>query len=296
MIAETPTISLSSIERIQLDQIESAKGAWKEGRSKDALILLELVKGKPASNRLKAACHVAEAAFYAELGDFERSREALDVAAPVIDSAPVSVRAAFYHQRARIRKRSGTIDAALTDYAGAEVLWGEIGANHDQGSAILNVSECYLSLGDLEAAQREVLKAFELFQKSNSFYLPHAHDTQAKIHLAEGRLEAAAESIDKALAAVTREDWRAEFLATQERIEIRLLAALQVNHLSDLDRIRLDMVRRALQQSSGSPAAAAELLDVTRHAVEWIVDHHPQELERYRMPRRIRRKSIIKQK
>lgn len=296
MIAKTHIDSLSSTERTQLQQIQSARDTWKEGRAEDALVLLEPVKDDPASDRVKAECHVASAAFYSALGNFERSAEAIDLAAPVIDAAPPGTRAAFHLQRARIRKRDGATDAALTDYTGAEFFWSEIGAAEDQGSAVLNVSECYLALGDFEAAQRELNKAFNLFAKNNSFYLCQAHDTQAKIYLSEGKLEQAAQSIKIALKTISREDWRATFLATQDQIAERLLAVLQVKHLSDWERVRLDIVRRALRDSEGNPAGASELLGVTRHAIEWIIDHHPEELEAFRMPRRVRRKPIIKQK
>jgi tetratricopeptide (TPR) repeat protein len=295
MITETPAISLSSADRSQLHRIDLARGAWKEGRADDALILIDSVKRESMSARVKAECYVAEGAFYAERGEFARSLESLKLAAPVIESAPVSVRGSFYFQRARAYKELGDYDSALTDYAGAEVVLKSTGSAARMGAVALNLAGCYLALGDLAAAQLNVSKSLKLLEESKSFYLPHAHDTQAKIFLEEGKLEQAAEFIRVALAgAGENETWRSEFLETKERIETKLLVALRVNHLTDWDRVKIDIVRRALKQAGGSPAKAAEALGVTRHAVFSLVKTHGEELEQYRKPKRKRAKSIMK--
>lgn len=247
MITETPTIQTSSAERSQLDRIDEAKRLWREGRSEDALILMDALKGEPMSDRVTAELYVNESVFYAETGDMERSWA---------------------------------------------MLWEEAGNKDKQGAAYLNVAECYLTLGDLEQAQSNLDRAFSLL--TNSFYLPHAHETQAKIYLAQGMAARAAKSIATALSLPAPDNWRAGFLATQDQIESRLLEALQVNKFSDWDQVKLRMVRRALQRSKGNPAGAAGILGVTRFAIQSLINNYPNELEPYRMPKRVRHKSIIK--
>lgn len=294
MITDAPTHALLLTEQSQLERIDLARGAWKEGRADDALILIDSVKAERMSSRVAAECYVAESAFYAERGEFQRSLESLGLAAPVIESAPVSVRGSFYFQRARAHKELGEYDSALTDYAGAEVVLRETGSNARLGAVALNLAGCYLALGDLSEAQSKADKALSLLLESNSFYLPQAYDTQAKIFLAQGNLIQAARSIAEALATVgENEGWKRDFLATRELIEIRLLEALNVKHLADWDRVKINMVRRALQESDGNPAGAASMLGVTRHAVFSLVQTHKEQLEQYRKPKRVRRKRYI---
>lgn len=294
MITKTPTIALSPTEQSQIERIGEAKILWREGRSEDALILVESVKSEAMTPFVAAECYVNEAVFYAEAGDFGQSMKSLDKAAPFIDSASVSARGTFHNQRARISNHFKNTDSALTDYAGAAALWEETGNKEKQGAAYLNVAECYLKLGDADEAQANLRKAFSLLGKS--LYLPQAHDTQAKIHLATGRLADAAKSIATALSMDCPDTWRAEFLATKDQVEERLLEALQVGKFSEWETIKLNMVRRALQRSAGNPAGAASLLGVTRFAIQSLIDHHPKELEPYRKQKRVRRKSLIKQK
>lgn len=294
MITETPTISLSKAERSQLDRIREAKDLWREGRSEDALILIDAVKSETMTPRVAANLYVNEAVFHAEAGDMERSDESLTNAALFIDSGSVSDRGTFHNQRARERKERGRFSDALVDYAGAASLWQEVGDGEKQGAAALNVAGCYLALGDPESAQENLNKAFPLLK--GSFFLPQAHDTQAKVHLAKGNLEHAAKSIATALSMECPDKWRADFLATRDQIETQLLSALQVKHFSDLKRVKLNMVRRALQASSGNPAGAAGLLGVTRFAIQSLIDKYSEELEPYRKEKRFRGKPIIKHK
>lgn len=294
MITETPTISFSKAERSQLDRIREAKDLWREGRSEDALILIDAVKSEQVTPRVAANLYVNEAVFRAESGDMNGSSESLQIAAKFIDSGSVSDRGTFHNQRARVRNHFKNTDGALTDYAGAAVFWEEDGDKVKQGAASLNVAECYLALGDPELAQENLNKAFPLLK--GSFFLPQAHDTQAKVHLAKGNLEHAAKSIATALSMECPDNWRADFLATRDQIETQLLNALQVKHFSDLKRVKLSMVRRALQASSGNPAGAAGLLGVTRFAIQSLIDKYSEELEPYRKEKRFRGKPIIKHK
>lgn len=294
MITETPTSSLSSAEQRQIMEIDSARGAWQEGRPSDALLLMEGLKGQAMTHRVRAKYFVAEAAFRAEAGDLLASLESLEIAAPIIDFADVAVRGSFHLQRARVHNSLGDTDAALTDYSGALALWEAIGDKEKQGAAYLNIAELYLKIRQFEIAGINLRKSIALLTDSASFYLPQAYDTQAKIFLAEGRLEQAAHAINEALATVGDNDgWRRDFLNTLDAIEVRLLEVLKVKYLSDWDRVKLNMVRRALQRSEGNPAGAASELGVTRHAIFSLINTHKEALEQYRKPKRVRRRSVI---
>lgn len=295
MIAESLTIPLSSVERSQLQQKALAIGAWREGRIDDALLMIDSLLERDLTARVAAECFVAQAAFRADKGDFQGSYEALELAAPMVDTMELKIRGSFYHQRGRVHKELGRFDAALTDYAGAEIVWEQCAIPENQGAAALNIAGCYLALGNIQTAQEAIGKAFDLLRPIRSFYLAQAYDTQAKIFLEERQPVRAAEAIRAALdLAGENEAWRVQFLTTQEAVEEKLLEALQVKRLSDWDRIKLNMVRRALLKSGGNPGDAAPLLGVTRHAVFSFVNTHKEELEPYRKPKRVRRKSILK--
>jgi tetratricopeptide (TPR) repeat protein len=296
MLTETPGMSSSSSERDQLERKQSAISVWREGRIADALLIINALLAEDLTPRVVAECRIAQSAFLADSGDFAGSHQALEAAAPFLDSLEMPLRASFYLQRARIRKEQGLFDAALTDYAGAEMYWRECGEHQKAGAAILNVAGCYLALGDITAVHQQVSQAKAVFLQTNSFYLSQAYDTEALAYLAEGKLEQAMESINTALRIVgdSNEKWRSEFLVTRDKIEMQLLKTLQVNTLADCDGLKVGIVRRALCASTGRPADAALILGVTRHAVESLINNHPEELEPYRMKRRIRNKTIIK--
>lgn len=294
ILTDTPAIPLTAVEQSQFERIELAKGAWREGRSEDALILIDSVKSEKMTDRVAGECFLNESVFYAEAGENARSEESLNHAARFMDSMTTNALGTFHNQRARIRKERNSFDAALMDYAGAAAMYEQIGNKEKQGAAALNVAGCYLALGDLSEAQVNLDKAFLLL--TGSFYLPKAHETQAEIYLAEGKLEAAARAIKTALSMECPDNWRTDFIATQDLIEAKILEALQVKHFSDWDQVKLRMARRALQRSAGNPAGAASILGVTRFAIQSLIDHHPEELEPYRMQKRVRRKTLIKQK
>jgi len=296
MIAESRAISLSSVERSQLDRKRFAIDVWREGRIKDALLIIDVVLSEKPPPRVAGECYIAQAAFRIDDGDLAGSWQSIEKAAPLVDLLDTELRASFYLQRARIHKESARYDAALTDYSGAEMYWHECGQTEKAGAAALNLAGCYLAIGDLSAAHENLDRAFKLFRLTKSFYVPEAHDTRAQIFLAEGKLEQAARSIRVALEIVgdSNEQWRTDFLVTLDKVEACLLTALQVKKLPDCDHLRIGMVRRALRASKGSPAGAALFLGVTRHAIESLINNHPAELEPYRMKRRIRYKTIIK--
>jgi len=286
---------VSLLEQRHIESIVEARKVWQEGRAEDALSLISELKVQPLTRRVEAEIYVAEAAFLAEMGDFASSLNSLERASVVIDEASLSVRGAFYHQRARVHNFLGNIDAALTDYSGAVALWEALGSYEKQGAALLNLAELYLQRGDYPNASDNLERSIDILTCARSFYLSQAYETQAKLHLSLGRLAQASRSIKEALNLVGQnEGWKRDFLATQDRIEVALLAALEVEHLSDWDQIKIGMVRRALQNAEGNPARAAALLGVTRHAVFSLVNTHKKELEPYRQPKQTRRKSIVK--
>lgn len=294
MITETPAKTFSPAERSQMERRQLALGAWKEGQIDNAELILDSVLLETMTPRVAAACWISKAGFRIDLGDTAGSGVALEKATPFVDALDIETRGSFYFQRARVHKAAQDIDAALTDYGGAAACWDETGNSEKSGAAFLNLAELYLASGDLESAQQNIDQSIRLFQSAQSFYLPQAHDTQAKIFLAQNRPALALTSITTALDLVgDREDWRKEFLQTKRRVQFYLLELLEVRTLADCDRLKVLATEKALRESNGSLSAAGRILDATHHAVSYIVDKN-KELEPFRVKRRVRHKTLIK--
>lgn len=292
MITDTLTIPLTAAERVQVGVIQMAREVWEEGRAEDALAMLDAIASRPMTPRVAVRFFVARSAYLAELNQFDLSDLAIEKAAPHLDHALPITRGAFFNQRARLRKRAGNLDAALTDYAGAAIYWEMIQDRANEGAARLNIAELYLSRGDLSRSAENLQAALCLLSESQSRDLAQAYDTEAKLRLAEGRLADAVTAITNALTLVgENEGWRKQFIETRENIDTVLISALRVFELKDLDRIRLHLVRRALIETDGSLTHAGKRLGVTHHAIAFIVDQN-KELEPYRAKRRVRRKSL----
>ena len=285
--------SVSAIERSQFERIELARGSWATGQIENALLILESVKGERMSAPVAAECFVAEAAFRIDAGDRDGSMQSLTKAAPYIDHATLSVQGAFYHQRGRINKEAGNLDAAFTDYAGAEACWREIGASEKLGAVVLNLAGLSLKLGDLTRAHQYALNAIDIFTQNDSFYISQAYDTQAQIYLAEGKIRAALESINLALSLVGENNhWQKEFLETKDRIVAAIIDLIKAaGH--NLSSIQKEMVRRALIKHNGNLTRASKDIGMSRKGMSYVVDQN-EDLESLRVERRVRRKSIIK--
>lgn len=292
MIALDTQIALTAQERSQLERKGLARGAWAEGRPQDALIILDTVLSEEMTPRVAVECYCTEAAFHSENKDWVRSLESLKKASEFIDFANPRVQGSFYHQRAKIHKELGNLDAALTDYAGAIAKWE--GLKEFAGKPIGNIANIYLLLGDFQRAHEHVSRAIEIFTETGSPDLSQAYDTQANIYYAEGRLELALESIGKSLDIVGHNElWRHEFLTTQTKIRAKLLELLGVASVKDCDRIQINLVKEALVRSGGAFEEAGKEIGMSRKGVEYLVDHK-DELREFRKAKRLRRKSIIK--
>lgn len=293
MITEESRTSLSVAERSQLDRVQMARGSWAAGQIDNALLIIESVKSEAMSPRVAAECFVAEAAFRIDSGDRSGSMKSLAAAAPSIDSAPLSVRGAFHHQRGRLHKEAGDLDAAFTDYAGAETCWREIGATEKLGAVVLNLAGVCLKLNDVTRAHDYAIKAVEIFTQTESFYISQAYDTQSQIFLAEGKIQAALFSIDKALTVVGDNDtWRAEFEITKEKIIGAIIDLIMAANL-DVTAVQREMVRHALVKHGGNLTKASKEIGMSRNGVSYIIDCN-QDLEPLRVGRRVRHESIIK--
>lgn len=297
MITEISTKAFTETELSQLERKGLARGAWAEGRVDDALLILDTVLAEEMTPRVAAECLVTLASFKAERGDWPGSSEALLRAAPFLDSASLSVRGSFYHQRARLHGLQGNIDAAITDYTGATVCWEPTG-DRNYGAALLNLAGLYLERGDLVAARANIERALVVFEQQSSLYLCQAFDTLAKIELADGHAQLAFEAINKALGLVgENEKWRQDFLKTKEQIEVKLLDLLNVKTVDDLDRVRTGMIRRALIETGGNLTRTGNIVGLAHKSVAWIVDHNDELKPLRRKPyTRTHLKSIIKTK
>lgn len=284
---------LSSVERSQLERIQAARDSWQAGQVANALLKLESVKSEQMSPPVAAACYVAEAAYHAEMSDFTGSLESLNLATPFIESATLSVQGAFYHQLGRAHKELGNFDIAFTNYAGAEFYWEQIGETEKLGAVLQNLSGLSLKMGDLMKAHEYSRRALDLFTKTDSIYLSQVYDTQAEILLAEGKIEAALESINTALEMVgENEIWQKQFQDTKTQILDRLVdlvysAGFTFSHLQK------EMVRRALIKHAGNLTRAGKEVGLTHKGISYIIDHNV-ELEPLRVERRVKLKSIIK--
>ena len=294
MILAISSEELTDVERRQLERKQSAREVWEEGRPDDALLILETVLGEQMTPRVAAECYVTQAAFLAELNRFPESLTALEHASEFLDSAPDRVKGSFHHQRARVRKVEGKLDAAITDYTGAAVYWQASGSHDLEGIVYLNMAHVYLDLRDHVHARTSLDRAFEIFREHCSFYLSQAFDTLANIELAAGRLEAALSAVDHALDLVGDNDvWRATFSETKNNIEANLLELLGVSKVEDLDGLKVSLVRHALIRASGNLSHAGKLIGLSYKGVDYIVQRNA-ELERFRTKRKPRLKSVIK--
>lgn len=297
MIASTQIKDLTETERSQLDRRDWARGAWSEGRPGDALLILESVLVEDMAPRVAAECHVTHAAFLGEMERFDESGQALEKAAPFIDSADLRVQASFYFQRGRFHKENKRYDAALTDYSGAASFWKALGNTEREVAALNNLASLYLLIEDLDQAQENINAALSL--DPGSEFISQVYDTQANIFLVEGKLEAALNAHERSLDLCANGLWRETFERTGDRITRKLLYLLGVDALQDLEVVKVGMVRRALIETGGSLSGAAVVLGLGpkgHKGVDWIISKHP-ELEPLRVKRRERSKfkSIIKQ-
>lgn len=295
MIAKILTSDLSAVERSQLDRKEMAVSIWREGRTADARFMLAAVLSESMTPRVAAECYVTEACFLAEEEDYKGSRRFLNLAAPLIDQADARVQRSFYHQRGRLLKEAGDLDAALTDYTGAAFWARQIGDQEKEADALLNTANIYLLWGDVKSARKNLEPALKIFRDVQSPNLAHAYDSLAQLLLGENRISLAIEALERAfdLAGEDRPAWRDQFIETRGKIEAKILELLKIERVEDLNRLKTVLVREALIKADGNLSRAGEIIGLSYKGVDYIVQQDP-ELMRFRSPRKPRLKSLIK--
>lgn len=282
------TARLSAKDESQLERKELARGAWREGNIDNALLLIRSVLSEEMSPSIAAECYSAEAGFLADAGDFRGSLASLDRMAPHLKAADVRIQGTFYNGRGRAHRNLGNLSAALIDYTGALSLWQIHGDRNYEGAARINLAECYLRLNDFAEARTNIDLAIDVLPASSE-YLPDAYDTKAKVLLCEGRPQMALEAIDTALEMAGSNELKLrEFQLTKSKIKERLLDLLvPIVSMRDLDELKVQAIRNALDQADGSVTSAAKMLGTSHQVVAYIADQNS--LQRIK-----RKKSIIK--
>lgn len=289
LFADAANHALSVEERSQLERKELARGAWREGKVESAILILETVKSERMSPRVAGEVFVTESAFRSEVHDYAGSLESLNRAALFIDACGVRVQGSFYLQRGLAHRRLGNIDAALTDYAGALACYETLGDSDYTSSLLINLSELYLKSGDAKTARSYIDRAFELLD-AGSTHPCNAYDTLANVLMAEGSLVKAWSAAERALAlAGDNEGWRNDCISTRDRIKVGLMEFMvPIAKPADLEKLKIDVVRHALQIANGSTVEAAKMLETSHQVVAYTAEKHGLA----RKP--ARKKSIIK--
>lgn len=282
------TERLSARDRSQLEQKELARTAWRDGNLDSADLLIDLVLSEEMSPSVAAQCYSAKAGFALARKDAEGAMDALRKMAPFLDAADIRIRGTYYLLRGRASRQLSNIDGALTDYSGAVALWQMCGDKNYEGAAYINLAECYLTQDNIEQAYPNIERAFAVLPMTSE-YLCNAYDTKAKILLADGKTEEAYRLIEKALdSSGGNELWEREFLQTKAKIKERLIELLvPLAKMTDLDEIKLQMVRNALERAGGSVTIAADILGTSHQVIAYTADARG-------LGRSKRKKSIIK--
>lgn len=269
------TVTQTANDCDQLGRKELARGAWREGRIADALLIIRSVLAEEMSPHVAAECYSAEACFLADAGDFAGSLESLWKMAPFLEAASVRVQGTFFLQRGRVYKNLGNIDEALTDYSGSLALWQACGDKNYEGAASINLAGIYLLIGDLVQARKNIEYALATLPPG-SVYWPDAYDTKAQVLLAEGSLALALSFIEKALGLIgDNEAKRLEFLETQSKIKDRLMDLLiPLVSFVDLDDLKIQVVRNALDKAGGSITLAADMIKTSHQVVAYTARKH----------------------
>lgn len=279
----------SETDRAQRNKKEAARDRWRQGHYTDALRMIRTLLTEEMSPRVAAECFSVEAAILADMGDYRGSLDSLGRMAPFLDAADVRIQGTFYNGRARANKNLGDIPAALIDYSGAVALWQSCGDRNYEGAASINLAELYLTLGDLPQAGHNIDHALRVLP-TNSEYLCDAFETKAKILLADHQVVKALRFIEQALKAVgSHEEKKKQFSETQSKIKQHLLdSIIPLINFPDLDDLRVQVIRHALDRAGGSITLAAKALDTSHQVVAYAARTH--HLERARPKRSIIKK------
>lgn len=283
------TQCLSAIDRGQLERKELARGSWREGQPDNALLIIRSVLAEEMSPAVAAECFSAEAGFLLAQKDFSGALASLHKMAPFLDAADQRIQGTFFLQRARAHRHLDNTNSALTDYSGALALWQECGDKNYEGAASINLAELYLILKNVEQARANIVHALAVLPVDSEYWCD-AYDTKAKVLLAEGNISGALDTIDQAISVAGENELRQKTCAdTREQIKDHLLDLLiPLIDTDDLDDLKVQMIRHALDRTGGSITAAAELINTSHQVVAYTAQKHGLE----RSPQR--KKSIIK--
>lgn len=279
---------LSAVDQDQLERKELARGAWREGNIESALLLIRSVLSEPMSPRVAAECYSVEAGCLADLGDFVGSLDSLQRMAEFLDSADVRIQGTFYNARGRAYRNLGRVDDALTDYSGALAYWQECGDRNYEGAVSINLAECYLRLEDLEQATQNIDHAFKVLPDGSEYWC-NAYDTKAKVLLASGKAQQALSLIERAMELSGGNGlWEKTFLETKAAIKDRLLNMLApLATMQDVERLKVQMIRHALDKAGGSITLAAAIIKTSHQVLAHAADSNG-------LARTRRKKSIIR--
>lgn len=302
MIALDEMVGLSNIEQSQIDRLEMAKGCWREGRYEDCLLLVGTVLAENLTPRISVRAWIQRATFQNERGEHEAALESLKQAASDLDSASTYIQGTYFSERGRAHKGLGSFDHALTDYPGAKHCFEQIGHWEYVATIEKNTAGVYLKLGEFAQAHEHVDEAIRIFSELKSETLCQAYDTQAEIFLFEGYLALAASANRKAInLCPDNESWLCSFntlkkrIDAADRIEENALNMIGVATVPDLERVKVNMARRALVKEKGSVTRAGKLLGLDHRGIDRIIERHP-EIEECRSKKHNRKfqKALIK--
>jgi tetratricopeptide (TPR) repeat protein len=200
---------------------------WREGAFDEARITLEnALTNVPVKNvELKAVILVRSGLIEIAAHRFSDAlRTFNECAALVENTSDDAIKGSFHNlfavllrRMARVENRDDYLDRALIEYAAAAFHFEQAGHVRYQGCVDINLGFLFFSLQKFTDAHKHLDRARNLFiSLSDSVHLAQVNDTRARVLLAEGRLNEAAQFSRSAKKTLEKGDERA-LLAEVER-------------------------------------------------------------------------------
>lgn len=235
--------------------------------------------GNPTPTRIAAL--LLQASAESELGSYSDSRSTLETLSPLIEYGTARQQAHFYGQRAHVHRKTGNIDAALTDYEGARV-WA-IASEDDSTIARIrnNLAKIYSEVGRFDEAGKESDEAIAIARRlGENVLLGRYYDQRAQILIDQRAYPEALGYSEKAMDLLSESPALVEARTTHGRVLIGLggqylesedpLATFKAKHSAvKMLQVSLDkeLVSLALERTNGRVLSAADLLGVRHSAV-----------------------------